>query len=120
MDGIDDIVELLAAIAQRNRVRILMMLRRRELSVGQITRILRTRRRKIDLSTVSRHLGVLQRAGLLESRRDCARILYTRAQLGRNRALQQVVEGVESGVRRDAEVAKDLKAVKRLLKQDGR
>ena len=120
MDGIDGIVQVIEALGQQNRIRILMMLRDHELSVTKITQVLRTRVRKIDLSTVSRHLGHLRRVGLLESRRDGARILYRRASLRGDRALKQLVDLVERWVRGDAQVAKDLEAVKKLRRRDAR
>ena len=113
MDGLSGVIEVADALAQENRVRILMLLRGRELSVTEITGVL-----GVDLSTVSRHLGILRRAGLLESQRDAARILYRRAGLRGNRPLQQIVSWVERRLEADAMVARDAKAAKKVRKRD--
>ncbi|MDB4285430.1 metalloregulator ArsR/SmtB family transcription factor [bacterium] len=53
------------AIADENRVRVLMLLLRRELSVCELMAILR-----ISQPLVSRHLSILKEAGLVRNRRD--------------------------------------------------
>lgn len=61
----------LRALAEPRRVAILKLVRVRELAAGDIARHFRTTR-----PTISQHLGVLVRAGLLQERRDRTRRLY--------------------------------------------
>jgi DNA-binding transcriptional ArsR family regulator len=59
------------ALAERNRRRILDLLRERERPVGDLVERLR-----VSQPTVSKHLRVLRDAGLVEARTDAQRRLY--------------------------------------------
>ncbi|TYO98956.1 ArsR family transcriptional regulator [Geothermobacter ehrlichii] len=59
------------ALSDPTRLRILLLLTRGELSVGDLTRAL-----KLPQSTVSRHLAYLRAAGWVDDRRDGVRIIY--------------------------------------------
>ncbi|MFP3937133.1 MAG: ArsR/SmtB family transcription factor [Phycisphaerae bacterium] len=63
--------EVLAAAGHRIRLAIVEMLADGEMCVCDITE-----RLKAERSNVSRHLGVLTRAGLLSARKDGLRMLY--------------------------------------------
>ncbi len=58
------VVQLAKALAERNRLRALYALRGRELCVCQIVALL-----ELAPSTVSRHMSILHRARLVESRK---------------------------------------------------
>jgi DNA-binding transcriptional ArsR family regulator len=62
---------VLRALAEPRRVAILKLVRSRELAAGDIARRFRTTR-----PTISQHIQVLARAGLLVERRDRTRRLY--------------------------------------------
>jgi DNA-binding transcriptional ArsR family regulator len=62
---------VLRALAEPRRVAILKLVRSRELAAGDIARRFKTTR-----PTISQHLRVLMRAGLLLERRDRTRRLY--------------------------------------------
>jgi len=59
------------ALSDPTRLRILLLLSRGELSVGDLTRSL-----KLPQSTVSRHLAYLRGAGWVDDRRDGVRVIY--------------------------------------------
>src|SRR5438876_11636029 len=61
----------LRALADPTRLRIVALLERDELSVNELQEITR-----MGQSRISTHLGLLQDAGLLESRRDGKRTFY--------------------------------------------
>ena len=61
----DHFIETTKALADPNRVRTLMALRERELCVCRIIELL-----QLAPSTVSKHLTILKRAGLIESRKE--------------------------------------------------
>ena len=67
----NQVVSIAKALADGNRVRVLMFLRRGELCVCRIMEML-----KLAPSTVSAHLNILHRAGLLESRKEGRWIYY--------------------------------------------
>jgi len=60
--GLKSTEKLLSALAESGRLRILMMLKTRELTVSDIREIL-----GLSFSTVSRHLFLLREAGLVNS-----------------------------------------------------
>jgi len=63
-DAVENTAGLFKAVAEPNRLRILMMLRIRPMCVCEITYVL-----GLDQSTVSRHLAKLKRAGLIADER---------------------------------------------------
>jgi len=58
------LVRMIKALADENRLRIALMLKGRELCVCQITAAL-----KLAPSTVSKHISLLEQAGLVETRK---------------------------------------------------
>lgn len=64
-------LKLLRALADPTRVRILSLLERHELSVNELQQIT-----ALGQSRISTHLGLMQEAGLLESRREGKRTFY--------------------------------------------
>lgn len=67
---VDDVAEVMAALASPSRVAIVRLLAHEELDVGEIAQ-----RLGASVATTSHHLGPLRRAGLVTSRRDGTRIL---------------------------------------------
>ena len=66
-----DCVEFCRALADPNRQRILQMLLRGEMCVGDIVAAFGT-----SQPTISHHLGVLRQAGLVTGRRDGKQVFY--------------------------------------------
>src|ERR1700739_3159410 len=66
-----NIVKMLRAAADSNRLRILLLLREEELSVAELQEIL-----VMGQSTISTHLSQLKAAGLVEDRRAGKNSLY--------------------------------------------
>jgi ArsR family transcriptional regulator len=64
-------VRLLKTLADENRLRLLLLLRQRELFVCQLMAVL-----ELSQPLVSRNLALLDREGLLESRRQGKHIFY--------------------------------------------
>lgn len=60
-----------AALADPNRQRIIKCLKKSELPVSEIAKSV-----KITLATLSHHLDILRRAGLVSSRREGRQIFY--------------------------------------------
>lgn len=68
----DEASELLKALANRHRLIIICQLIEKERSVGELADLL-----KIRDSTVSQHLALLRKDGLVKARRDGQTIWYT-------------------------------------------
>ena len=65
------IEKIFKALADRNRLRILKMLEARPLCVCEITAVL-----GIAQSSVSRHLGILREAGLVDDKKEGQWMIY--------------------------------------------
>ncbi len=68
----ENTVNIMKALSDRNRLRIIFALQEtEELCACQITELI-----AVSGATISRHLGVLQRAGLVDSRKEGKWIFY--------------------------------------------
>lgn len=90
---LDSMVKCLRALGDENRLRILMLLRERDLCVLEIIGVL-----EISQPLASSHLAVLRQAGLVTSRREGKRIRYALSpearRGGKHRLLQQVASSI--------------------------
>ncbi|OGL40409.1 MAG: hypothetical protein A3C43_04365 [Candidatus Schekmanbacteria bacterium RIFCSPHIGHO2_02_FULL_38_11] len=68
------IIEIFKALSEENRLRIfnLVLLSNQEIFAGEISNAL-----KKPQYTISRHIGILIKSGLIKQRRDGARIFYS-------------------------------------------
>jgi ArsR family transcriptional regulator len=71
VNGMKDIVKIFKALADPNRLRITLLLRRRELCVCELMSVLR-----MEQSRVSHHMRVLREAGIAEDVREGRWIIY--------------------------------------------
>lgn len=101
------------ALSDANRVRALMALRDGELCVCQITELF-----GLAPSTVSKHLSILQQAGLVESRKEGRWIYYRLSSDGRSGAVRQAMEWVGQSLSDSAIIQQDRQALDGILKQD--
>jgi ArsR family transcriptional regulator len=103
------IVKILRVVADPNRLRILLLLEREELSVAELQEIL-----TMGQSTISTHLAQLKQAGLVEDRRTGKYSLY--------RLVSHVGTGVLAGLLDEAreeipEASLDQAAMKQVVKK---
>lgn len=66
-----EFISITKALADPNRVRVVLALKRHELCVCQITELFR-----LAPSTISKHLSILHQAGLIESRKTERWVYY--------------------------------------------
>ena len=103
------IVKILRVVADPNRLRILLLLEREELSVAELQEIL-----AMGQSTISTHLAQLKQAGLVEDRRTGKSSLY---KLTRENGAG-VLGGLLTQARTEiTEAKRDQAAVKRVLRK---
>src|ERR1043166_4411742 len=105
-----DLLRITKALADENRIRVLMALRGGELCACQITELF-----GLAPSTMSKHLSVLYQAGLVESRKD-GRWIYFRladgeAPAGVRRAIDWITKAAEGEER----VCEDGAKLKKIL-----
>ena len=106
--SMDQSVTTLKALADRSRLRIVLALsNHEELCACQITGLLQA-----TGATVSRHLAVLQRAGLVKRRRQGRWIWY---RLAPRRSHQTLLTWVQRKSSRDVQLAADRQALASIL-----
>jgi ArsR family transcriptional regulator len=103
------IVKTLRAVADPNRLRILLLLRGEELSVAELQEIL-----VMGQSTISTHLSQLKQAGLLEDRRTGKSNLYRLASSGGEVVLEQLLDQAKQEI---PEAGHDQLAMRSVLKK---
>src|SRR5512135_2262782 len=86
-------IQCLKALADENRLRILMLLRERELCVFELMGVL-----GLSQPLVSSHLGVLRAAGLVDARREGKRMRYAITEVGRGGGKRGIVNLVTAAL----------------------
>lgn len=104
-----DLEAALKAAADPTRTRILKLLEQAELCVCQIQAVLR-----LAPSTVSKHLALLQAAGLVESRRDGKWTHYRLAAESRNRHASGVLALLRGDLDREPTVVEDRRRLRQV------
>ena len=105
------ILKSLRLLADPNRVRIVLLLEREELSVAELQEIL-----AMGQSTISTHLSQLKQAGLVEDRRTGKNILYRLKAFG-NGTQEQVLGVLRHAVKEIPEAAEDRDALRLALRR---
>jgi ArsR family transcriptional regulator len=108
-----DFMAVTRALAEPNRVRILLALRRRELCVCQITELF-----GLALSTVSKHLSILHHAGLIQSRKSERWVYYRLPDRTAPVAVREALDWVKKSLAKTDEAVTDAKKLDRVLKTD--
>jgi len=101
------------ALADPSRVRMLLALRRGELCVCQITELF-----GFAPSTVSKHLSILQHAGLIQSRKSERWVYYRLPGKSAPATARNALDWVKKSLAQTGEAATDAKNLKQILKTD--
>jgi ubiquinone/menaquinone biosynthesis C-methylase UbiE/DNA-binding MarR family transcriptional regulator len=105
------ILKSLRLLADPNRVRIVLLLEREELSVAELQEIL-----AMGQSTISTHLAQLKQAGIVEDRRTGKNILYRLKAFG-NGTQDQVLGVLRHAVKEIPEAGEDRDALRLALRR---
>ena len=108
-----EFMNITKALADENRIRALLALRKGELCVCQITELF-----GLAPSTVSKHLSILFQAGLVESRKDGRWIYYTLPGKNAPVVVREAIDWIEKALADNSHVLEDKKQLKKILKQD--
>src|ERR1035441_9529883 len=104
-----EFMNITKALADENRVRMLLALRGGELCVCQITELF-----GLAPSTVSKHLSILFQAGLVESRKDGRWIYYKLPGNEAPAVVHGAIEWVQKSLDGNPRVADDKRTLKRI------
>jgi len=108
-----DFMKITKALADENRVRILMALRGGELCVCQITELL-----GFAPSTVSKHLSILFQAGLVNSRKTERWVYYSLPGKEATKGTRSTIMWVTNAIGKEDRIIGDAKCLKKILKTD--
>ncbi len=108
-----NLMAVLKALADENRVRVLMVLGPKELCVCQIVELL-----ELAPSTVSKHMSILKQAGLAEGRKEGRWMLYRAAGEDSPLEVREIAAAVARLLAHDTRVAEDACRLRQILKID--
>jgi len=108
-----EFMNITKALADENRVRALLALRKGELCVCQITELF-----GLAPSTISKHLSILFQAGLVESRKDGRWIYYQLPGKNAPVKVREALDWIEKSLATSPHVLEDNQQLKKILKQD--
>lgn len=108
-----EFMRITKALADPNRVRVLLALKGGELCVCQISELL-----ELAPSTISKHLSILYHAGLIESRKDERWVFYRLPDASASVTVREAVDWVRKSLDKSTEASEDRKKLKRILKQN--
>jgi len=108
-----DFLNITKALADENRLRIVMALQDGELCVCQITEFL-----GLAMSTVSKHLSILYQAGLVDARKEGRWMYYSLAGKGAPSAAREGIAWVRRSLAGSERMAEDAKRLKKVLAMD--
>lgn len=101
------------ALAEENRVRVLLALDGRELCVCQIIELL-----ALAPSTVSKHMSILRQAGLVQGRKDGRWMYYRLCSDEAPFEAREAIAWVRRSLSKASRIRQDVKRLKEILKHD--
>ncbi len=108
-----EFLNMTKALADENRLRMLMALRGGEVCVCQIAEWT-----GLALSTVSKHLSVLYQAGLVNARKEGRWMFYSLPGKGAPTAAREAVAWVHRSLEDNQRITEDAKQLKKVLGMD--
>lgn len=108
-----EFLSITKALAEENRVRILLAIEGQELCVCQLIELL-----ELAPSTVSKHMSVLRQARLVDGRKDGRWMYYRLADQSAPVVVTEALGWVKSSLARNRRILEDAKRLKEILKID--
>jgi DNA-binding transcriptional ArsR family regulator len=97
-------------VSDKNRIRALMALQKRELCLCQITSLL-----ELAPSTVSKHMSILKQSGLVTSRKQDRWMYYRIPDMEESSFLKRLMDILYISVEADQDILNDKERLKRIL-----
>jgi DNA-binding transcriptional ArsR family regulator len=108
-----DFMAVAKALADENRVRMLMALRGRELCLYQIVELV-----VLAPSTTSKHMSILRQAGLVEGHKSGRWIRYRLADDESSEVVRKALQWMQQAMANDPRILRDAKRVEEILQLD--
>jgi ArsR family transcriptional regulator len=109
VNGVVDYLHIFKALGDENRLRILLMLRKRPLCVCEIHEAL-----NIAMSTLSAHLKLMKNTGLIEDTKDGRWVIYS---LSDNPYLRQLLETLDTELTFDPTIERDRDVISHITRE---
>jgi len=107
-----DVLSVTKALSDGNRLRTVMALRDMvELCVCQVTEML-----GLAPATVSRHMSILQNAGLVESRKNGRWVFYRLSEASKTEPIVTVMDWLSESLARSSEIRSDRKFLTKIAR----
>lgn len=97
-----DLIALFRALSDRTRIRIVKLLEEGELCVCHLMEVL-----EMSQSRISRHVGILKSAGLVNDRREGRWVYYSLSQEALNPYVPELIRCLRGWLNEEASVASD-------------
>jgi len=107
------ILQITKALADGQRIRMLMLLQGKELCVCQIIAVL-----DLAPSTISKHLSILSAAGLVEHRKEGRWAYYRLPGNSADFMIRNALHWITKSLQHDEAIAKDMKKLTKVLQCD--
>lgn len=107
------LLDITGALADKTRIRILAILDLAELCVCQITAAL-----NLAPSTISKHLSIMEEAGLIQRRKSGRWVYYRPNNETKAKPVEDALKLVQTAVIDSREIAQDKKRTQALLRED--
>lgn len=111
--SLEEFARIARALADGNRIRLLLALQGRELCVCQMVELL-----KLAPSTVSKHLSILKAARLVRSRKDKRWMFYSLVGRPAPAAVRLALAWTQTALSKDRRIGQDGKNIREILKLD--
>jgi DNA-binding transcriptional ArsR family regulator len=111
--GMKSILQITKALADGQRIRMLMLLQGKELCVCQIIAVL-----DLAPSTISKHLSILSAAGLVEHRKEGRWAYYRLPGNSADFMIRNALHWITKSLQHDEAIAKDAKKLTKVLRCD--
>ena len=108
-----EFLNITKALAEENRLRILLALDGQELCVCQIIELL-----QLAPSTVSKHMSVLRQARLVDGRKEGRWMYYRLPDESAPAEIKDAIAWVKKSLSRNQRIRRDVKRLKEILKID--
>ena len=105
-----EFIKITKALADPNRVRVLLALQRRELCVCQIVELL-----QLAPSTISKHLSILNHAGLIIPRKTERWVYYRLPDKKAPVVVREAIDWIHNSLAKSPEAVSDVKSLKKIL-----
>ena len=108
-----DFMAVTKALADENRVRLLLALQKQELCLCQLIELVR-----LAPSTVSKHMSILRSARLVDARKDGRWMYYRLSRSKSSPIVRAAIDWARKSLAGDPQIIGDIKRLEQILKID--